>query len=235
MLGAVLLAGSARAGPFDGPFSFGGDLALTSDYIYRGLSQSDGNPAVQADLHASDGGVFAGVWASTRNPDLIPYANVDLEIYLGKRFDFGSEWSGSLSARSHYYLDASGLPDDYQEISASIAWLDRWTFSVSAIPNAVRWYEYQRLGRAPAGVAETSAQWLIYGGLFVTGGVGYYYTSGVGGAPPAGYVYGSAGLAYEYRQWRVELGYYFAQNEAQEIYPYPLPSRHIAGTLSWRF
>jgi uncharacterized protein (TIGR02001 family) len=231
---AAFLAGAARAGPFEGPFSFGGDLALTSNYIYRGLSESDDHGALQGDLHVSDGGVFAGVWASTRDRDLIPYANYDLEIYLGKRFDLGNEWSTTVSARSHYFINASGLSDDYQEISASIAWLDRWTLSVSALPNAVRWYEYQRLGRAPAWVAETSAQWLIYGGLFVTGGAGYYYTSSVGGEPAAGYVYGNAGLAYEYRRWRVELGYFFAQNEALEISPYPPPNRHIAGTVSWR-
>lgn len=235
MLSAAFLAGTARAGPFDGPFSFGGNLALTSEYIYRGLSESDGHGAVQGDLHVSDAGLFAGVWASTRDSDLIPYANYDLEIYLGKRFDLGNEWSATVGARSHYFVNASGLSDDYQEISASIAWLDRWTFSVSAIPNAVRWYEYLRLGRTPAWVAETSAQWLIYGGLFVTGGAGYYYSSSIGGEPGAGYVYGNAGLAYEYRRWRVELGYFFAQNEALEVSPYPPPSRHIAGTVSWRF
>jgi len=235
VLGAALLAGTAQAGPFDGPFGFGGQLNLTSDYIYRGLSESNGNAALQGDLHVSQGGLFAGVWASTRDSSLIPYGDYDLEVYLGKRFDLGTEWTASLSARSHYFINSSGLSDDYQEVSASIAWLDRWTFSVSAIPNAVRWYGYTRLGRAPAWVAETSAQWLVHGGLFVTGGAGYYYSSSITGVPGAGYVYGNAGLAYEYRQWRLELGYYFAQNEAQEIFPYPALSRHVAGTLSWRF
>jgi uncharacterized protein (TIGR02001 family) len=240
---ATLLAGTAQAGPFDGPFSFGGNLAYTTDYIYRGLSESNDEGAVQGDVHVNKGEAFAGVWASTRDSNLIPYANSDLEVYLGRRFDLGSEWSASVSARSHYYLDAGGLPDDYQEVSASIAWLDRWTFSLSAIPNSVRWYgftyddtyHYMRLGRAPAWVVETSAQWLIYAGLFVTAGAGYYYAGSVGNEAGAGYVYANGGLAYEYRQWRVELGYFFAQNEAQQVFPYPPPSRHIAGTVSWRF
>jgi uncharacterized protein (TIGR02001 family) len=243
MLTAALLTGTAHAGPFDGPFSFGGEVALTSNYIYRGLSESNDQAALQGDVHVSSGGTFAGVWASTRDRDLIPYARYDLEVYLGQRFNLGNEWTASVTALSHYSVNASDVPDDYQQISASIAWLDRWTFSLTAIPNAVRWYgftyddtyQYIRLGRAPAWVAETSAQWLIYRGLFVTAGAGYYYATGAGNEPAAGYVYGNAGLAYEYRQWRAELGYFFAQNEAQEIFPYPPPSRHIAGTVSWRF
>ena len=29
-----------------------GNVALTTDYIYRGVSESDGHRALQADLHA---------------------------------------------------------------------------------------------------------------------------------------------------------------------------------------
>jgi hypothetical protein len=140
-----------------------------------------------------------------------------------------------VSARSHYFVNARGASDDYQEIDLSFAWLDRWTVGVAAIPNAVRWYDYQRLGRSPAWVAETSGQWLLAGGLFATAGAGYYYASAAGWEPAAGYVYGNAGCAFEYRSFRVEVGYYFAQQEAQEIFPYPAPRRHVAGTLSWRF
>src|SRR5437588_773737 len=66
--------------------SWGGNLAVTSDFIYRGLSQSSGSAALQADLHAdTPGGAFGGVWASTRAHDLDPYAGYDLELYLGPR------------------------------------------------------------------------------------------------------------------------------------------------------
>jgi hypothetical protein len=99
----------------------------------------------------------------------------------------------------------------------------------------VRWYEYARVGRTAAWITEGSGQWLIARGLFVTAGLGYYYTGAIGNAPSAGYAYGNAGLAFEYRQWRAELGYFFAQNEAQEIFPYPPLQHHVAGTLSWRF
>ena len=223
-------------------FSAGGNVALTTDYIYRGVSESDGHAALQADLHASSDGSFAGAWASTRDRDLDPGAPGELEVYFGHRFNLSSAWSATVSARSHYFVRATQTSADYQEASAGLAWLDRWTLTLTAIPNAVRWYEYMRLSRSPAWVAETSGQWLLGRGLFVTGGVGYYYSSGTvpagtasDGRPASGYAYGNVGLAFEVHQWRLEVGYFLAQNRAQELFPYPPVNRHVAGTVSWHF
>ena len=144
--------------------TWGGSLAVTSDYIYRGLSESNGRAALQADLHAdTPQGTFAGAWASTRDRALEPGAGYDFEIYLGHRFDLSSAWNATLSARSHYFPGATGeVSDDFQELSAVLTWLDRWTLSASAIPNAVRYWYYRRLSRSPAGIAETTAQWLTW-------------------------------------------------------------------------
>jgi hypothetical protein len=239
---AVATHGAAYGGDFSDEFSPGGNVALTSDYIYRGVSESDGQPALQADLHVNIGASFAGVWASTRDRDLEPGAAGELEIYFGHRFDLSSAWSTTVSARSHYFVAATQTSADYQEISAVLAWLDRWTFTLTAIPNAIRWYDYMRLGRSPAGVAETSGQWLLGRGLFVTGGAGYYYSSGTvppavayGERPASGYAYGNLGLAFEERQWRLEVGYFLAQNRAQDLFPYPPANGRVAGTVSWHF
>src|SRR5256886_13905349 len=41
--------------------AWGGSLAVTSDYIYRGVSESNGRAALQADVHAdTPQGTFAG-------------------------------------------------------------------------------------------------------------------------------------------------------------------------------
>src|SRR5919108_484609 len=98
---ALMTAGAppAAAAPGDAR-TWGGNLAVTSDFIYRGLSESSGDPALQADLHAdTSGGTFGGVWASTRDHSLDPYAGYDLEIYLGLRLDLGNAWSTSFRGR----------------------------------------------------------------------------------------------------------------------------------------
>jgi uncharacterized protein (TIGR02001 family) len=242
----LLLAGlgvqPARAVNLANGFALGGDVVLTSDYIYRGLSSSNNEPALQGDLHLTRDSSFVGLWGSTRDSNLEPYANYELEIYLGHRFDLSSAWSAAVSARAHYLLGgALETSDDYQEVGASVSYLDLWTFSVTAIPNAVRYwatyYGYERLSRAPALAAETSVQWLLHAGFYLTGGAGYYHVTGTGAGIEAanGYAYGNLGIAYDRRRWRLDAGYYLTGDKAQLMFPYPSANDHFAASITWRF
>jgi uncharacterized protein (TIGR02001 family) len=242
LFAALLLAGTARAGvgDFVAGLTPGGALALTSDYIYRGVSESDGKGAVQADLHvATLGGTFLGAWASSRNSDLEPGANADLELYLGHRFTLNSAWNVTLSGRAHYFLGASSYApsDDYQEISASVTYLDRWSISITSIPSAVRYWFYTRLSRAPAWVADTSGQWLLGRQFFITAGAGYYRSQGSGSGTDraTGYGYGNAGVAWEHGPFRADFGYFLTQEAAKRSFPYPTAEHKFAGTVSWHF
>jgi uncharacterized protein (TIGR02001 family) len=234
----LLAARPGHAWGFGSDFTFGGALAFTTDFIYRGLSESGGHGAGQADLHGDIDGTFAGVWGSTRDHDLDPYADYDVELYLGHRFELTSAWGASLSARARYYVGGNQpFSNDYQEITGTVTYLDSWSLSVTAIPNAVQYWYETRLGRTTAWVAETTGQWLLYGGLFVTGSAGYYYATGTGSGIEAanGYAYGDFGLAYEYRGFRLDVGYFLTQDRAQQLSPYPIANDRFAGTLSWRF
>jgi len=220
--------------------NIGGALALTSDYIYRGVSESDGHAAVQGDLHLhGNDGTFLGVWASSRDPDLEPGADAVIEVYLGHRFDLGASWSSTLTARSHYYVGSSRYEPsaDYQELSAALTYLDRWSLSLTAVPNAVRYWVYRRLSRSPAWIADASGQWSIGEQFFATGGAGYYYSSGTGAGMEraTGYAYGNVGLAWEVRRLRFDVGYFLAQEAAQRSFPYPIANRHFAATVAWHF
>jgi uncharacterized protein (TIGR02001 family) len=228
--------------------TFGGDVAVTSEHIYRGFSETDNKGALQLDLHASLAtGTFAGIWTSTLDHKYLPYADYDLEEYIGQRFDLSSAWSTSITATNYSYQGGQQYySNDYQQLSASVSYLDRWTFSVAAIPNAVRYSAYgnYRIGRYPAYDAETSGQWLIARSFFVTAGAGYYLFTGPGPTvtdgllvshPTIGYAYGNVGLAYEWRNWRVDVGYFLTQDRAARLFPYPSANDHFAGTLSWRF
>ena len=239
LIGSALSIPSAGAVGLADNLDLGGSLALTTDYIYRGVSASDGHGAAQADLHLDDSGTYIGLWGTTRSDLLYPYADYEAEIYLGHRFELDGSWSSSLSARAHYFVAGTeGGAADYGELSAALTWLDRWTFSVSALPNAPHYWFEDRLGRSRAWVVESSGQWLLRPeGLFVTGGAGYYYSSGTGPgiAAGAGYAYGDVGLAFEHRRWRIDVGYFVAQGEAARVTPYPVPHDRIAATLAWRF
>lgn len=249
---ALLWPHAARCQSEPGPI--GGSLAATSAYIYRGVSQSDGHGALQADLHASSsGGLFAGVWGSTRDRSLQPDTPAETQVYFGQRFSLGSGWSGTLSGRADYFVGGPARhSDDYQEISAALTWLDRYTLSITAIPNATRYvpavcvfngrqYPCYEVYRSPAFVADAAGQWLLHeglfgGGLYLTAAAGYYSAGSADHdqVPAVDYVYGNAGFALEWRRWRVDVGYFAAQKQARELFPYPVAER-LAGTVSWQF
>lgn len=238
---ALLSVGAAPAGAgmLGEQLSFGGNLSFTTDYIYHGVSESNDHGALQGDLHlATTDGSFAGVWGSTRDSQLDPGGSYDFELYLGHRFALNDSWSTTLSARSHYFGGALFEPNaDYQELAASLMYQDRWAISVTSVPNAVRYWFYLRLRRSPAWIADTSGQWLIAPGLYVTGGAGYYYSMGTGPGidTSVSYAYGNVGLAYEWRRWRLDVGYFLTQADAAKLFPYPSADHRVAGTVTWRF
>lgn len=221
--------------------TFGGELALTTDDIYHGYSETNHQGAAQLDLHVSFGSsMFFGAWTSTLDDNDQPNARAHIETYLGRRFTLGSAWSTSLTVTNDSYVGGHQYySNDYQQVTASVSYLDRWTCAVTAIPSTVRyWYEY-RVGRYAAYIAETSGQWWLTRGLYLTGGAGYYLFSSRNYVPypqpSLGYAYGNVGLAYEWRQWRLDFGYYLTQNRVQELLAYATANDRVAATVSWRF
>ncbi|MDX2224050.1 MAG: TorF family putative porin [Rhodospirillaceae bacterium] len=58
-----------------------GSVALTSDYMFRGISQTQSDPAVQGSLTWNSGvGFYAGFWGT--NVEFTPGDNADLELDL---------------------------------------------------------------------------------------------------------------------------------------------------------
>ncbi len=64
MSAALVAALAFPAQAQDKKLTLGGTAALTTDYIFRGVSNTDENPAVQASFDAGYGIFYAGIWGS---------------------------------------------------------------------------------------------------------------------------------------------------------------------------
>lgn len=231
LTGAALLAPRAADA-----ITFDGDITYTSDYVYRGISETGGRSAGQIDLHLTTAdGTFVGVFGSTihklwkRGYDTVGW-DFELEEYLGHRFDLSPSWSTTLTAVNYQYLHGNvPINNDFQEVSAAVGYLDSWTLTAAYIPNAVRYDRGTRRGRYPAYTSDLATQLPLVGRLFATAGVGYYYSDN------ADYVYGNAGLAFEFKSLRLDVGYYAAQARAQALFPYGRAGSRFAGSVSWHF
>lgn len=109
-LGGIALAGliAGPASAQDGPrLSYG--LAVTSNYIYEGTTQSNDNPAVQGYLEGSLDIFYAGLWSSTVDFPGDPEFGRDqfeFDLYAGVRKTFDLL---TLDASYYRYLyDSSG-------------------------------------------------------------------------------------------------------------------------------
>jgi uncharacterized protein (TIGR02001 family) len=130
---AVLLAcllGPAGAGAEVGADMFSATVTLTTDYVHRGISQSNGDPAVQGGFNLeNEAGFLAGVWASSvqfpaaAHPD--NPRDLELDYYLGYRLDLGRDWGGDVTFTRYGYPGADALFDyDYNELRVSIGYQD---------------------------------------------------------------------------------------------------------------
>lgn len=108
-----------------------GNVAMATDYTFRGVSQTDENPAIQGGLDATfgDSGFYLGTWASNINFGT-GGGNLELDVYGGYKFALGPV-AMDVGVIGYYYPGASDdLAElDYYEAFAkpSIALTDQFT------------------------------------------------------------------------------------------------------------
>ncbi|GAB3100640.1 TorF family putative porin [Lysobacter terrae] len=92
-----------------------GSIALTSDYLFRGISQNDQDPALQAGVeYAADSGFYVGTWGSNVSwlSDLSAAGtsvsnSLELDVYGGYRGKLSEAVSYDVGALYYWY------PGDY--------------------------------------------------------------------------------------------------------------------------
>lgn len=71
-----------------------GNIGVVSDFVFRGISQTDNKPAVQGGVdYIHEGGLYAGGWASTLDiPGSDAKARADLYGGYGGKWGQGARW-----------------------------------------------------------------------------------------------------------------------------------------------
>ncbi len=98
-----------------------GFAALTSDYIFRGFSQTDNEPALQAQIDATYGILYAGAFASNVDFNDGDEASLEVDLYAGIK----PTWNGvTFDVGIIYYAypgDAEDLDYDYLEFKGGVS------------------------------------------------------------------------------------------------------------------
>lgn len=119
MLAVSLLGAAYPAGAQD--IQVSATASVTSDYRFRGISQSGRDPALQATIDLdTPGGLFAGAFASTVDGEALGGADGELDLYAGYQVRSGS-FSYSLSGFGYFY--PGGHDVSYGEVQGEIGYL----------------------------------------------------------------------------------------------------------------
>lgn len=184
-----------------------GYATVTTDFVRRGVSQSDADPAVQfgADLTFRNG-FIAGAWASTvdNRSQAGRQDDVELNFYAGYGRDASDRWriSGFVIAYTYPGMDTP-FDYDYVELLASANFDDRFWLEASYAP------DYYGTGD-PAWNAELLGEWALFGRWRASAGLGRFDLSRVVGAH---YVYWQAGVSGELGRINLDLRFHDTDRE----------------------
>ncbi|KAF1013562.1 MAG: hypothetical protein GAK31_03712 [Stenotrophomonas maltophilia] len=116
----ALCAGNAQAQQAQ-QVQVSGTATLTSDYVWRGSTQTMGDPAAQAGIKVASHGWYASGWGS--NVAFTPDNGAHTE------FDLVAGWSGALSSNwsvdlnlTRYLYPGTGRRLDWTEGNATLSW-----------------------------------------------------------------------------------------------------------------
>lgn len=126
LLGATLTTGSAVAGINE----VTGNVAITSDYRFRGISQSDRDPALQGGFDwAHESGFYLGTWASSVDFGTADSGAsggaIEWDFYGGFSRDINENMSFDVGYMYYYYPSDNWTVNlDYQEFYGSFSFYD---------------------------------------------------------------------------------------------------------------
>ncbi len=124
---AALLPSLAHSAPAD---DISGNVAVTSDYMFRGLTQTWGRPAIQGGAdYANPNGFAAGFWGSSISERSYPGGAMELDLYASYGQAIDSDWSWRAGIYGYVYpganLDQAGLPSrslNTAEANVALSW-----------------------------------------------------------------------------------------------------------------
>ena len=115
LVAATALSSTAFAG---NDVEWSGHVAITSDYVFRGVTKSDSDPVLQGSIDAKVGNFYAGVWGSGVSYDVSGAGQTETEfdVYAGWTPEaYGFNWD--LGAIFYWYPNNTN-DADYFEVHA---------------------------------------------------------------------------------------------------------------------
>lgn len=199
----------------DEPWS--ASLGATTDYIYRGISQTDGGGALQLGANYQHPvGWFAGVWGSNVDPYPGGAASTEVDLYTGINHELDDDFALRGTYTHYAYLrDPRHSHYDHDEIAGGVTYVDLLTATISYQPNSSAYTDLGFAHKRATIAYEATGRWPLRAGLWVSASGGYYDLHDLF---HVGYWAGDAGIAYGYRRLTLDLRRFVCDSTAARLY-----------------
>jgi uncharacterized protein (TIGR02001 family) len=146
----------------------GGSAALTTDYVWRGTTQTQGDPAVQAGFKASaDNGLYGAVWGS--NVEFAPEtrASSELDVTVGWSGNVAEDWALDVNL-THYRYPSTTVDLNWTEAIGTLTWKQNYWAQLG--------YSTEALATDEAGIyAQVGAKLPLNEQVRLEAAAGYYW------------------------------------------------------------
>ncbi len=205
----ALMPLAAQAQEDDGS-GFNWNAAATSEYMFRGISQTDDKPAIQVGAgYSFSNGFYVGGWAS--NVDFGESTDAEIDTFVG--------WNGDLNdnvnldvqlVRYNYVGEPDGVDYAYNELIGKVSFAENYSATLG--------YTNDYLNSSTDSVyGAVGGSWEVGDGYNITAGLGYTTVdSDVFGED--GYLDYSVGVNRDFGPVNIALGYVGTDNGGENIF-----------------
>lgn len=209
----------AQAAAPASPHTFTGNVGIASEYLYRGIAQTRGKPALQGGFdYAHASGLYAGVWGSNISwiGDAVAGASASLEIdvYGGYKGSFGGDFGYDIGVLTYNYpgtgktvTGVQELKQDTTEVYGALSWkwlTVKYSHSTSALFGWAKNPGALTDKTTGSSYLELNAAYDLGNGWGITGHIG---DQKVKGNSPASYTDYKLGVTKDLNGWLVGLAY----------------------------
>ncbi|NMW30702.1 hypothetical protein HKD42_01350 [Altererythrobacter sp. RZ02] len=118
---AAMSSTTAFAQEEESSISVSANVAMTSEYRFRGVDLSGGEFAIQGGVDvAHDSGIYVGTWASSLDETTVGFGSTELDIYGGWSGEVAEGVSIDVGVIQYIYPDAGPGDFDYTEFYGSV-------------------------------------------------------------------------------------------------------------------
>lgn len=146
------------------------NLSVTSDYVFRGITQTNFDPALQGGLDYAfgDSGWYVGAWASNVDFNDPDGPDIELDTYGGYGGKFSDDWGYDLHAVRYTYAgERSAYGNiDYNEFFVGTTYGEWLTFALAYAPDYAN-SDFSSLYVSAAGT------WEVGNGFSLNAGIGH--------------------------------------------------------------